>query len=319
MKHIVNTGPQLAQPLDTARMMRGVLTALLPAVLFSCYLFGFDAVTLYLVCGGGAVLAEWAFRKAARRPVTVSDGSALLSGILLAMCLPPGLSPWMAFLGVVFAIGAGKIIFGGLGSNIFNPALAGRAFLSAAFPGHMTSWAAPRGVDALSTATPLGAARFDGVYASYGDLFLGFTGGSLGETSALLLLAGGAWMLLKKLADWRIPLAYLLTVFVLAAFFRFLRPDEFAPPVFHLFSGGLLLGALYMATDPVTSPVTVRGRWLFGLGCGLLTVFIRLFGGMAEGVAYSILFMNALAPLLNRYTSGPVFGQGGRRPSPGAG
>lgn len=313
MNYIVNTGPQLGQPLDTGGVMRGVLAALAPAALFSIYLFGPRALLLYLVCAGGALLTEWAGRKATGRPPTLGDGSALLTGVLLAMTLPPGLPAWMGFVGAVFAIGVGKLVFGGLGSNIFNPALVGRAFLAAAFPGTMTAWTAPRGVEALTTATPLGAARFEGITTAWTDLLFGFTGGSLGETSALLLLAGGVFACARKLADWRIPLSFLLTVFLLGTIAHLARPEEFATPLFHLLSGGLMLGSLFMATDPVTSPVTRRGRWIFGCGCGFFTLLIRLFGGLNEGVAYSILFMNALAPLINRFTTGPVFGGRARR------
>ena len=316
VRFIVGIGPQLGVSLTVRELMFGVLLALVPALAFSIYLFGPAALNLYLVCGGTALAAEFAGQRLLGKPVRIGDGSALLTGILLAMCLPPAFPLWMAGLGAAFAIAAGKLIFGGLGSNIFNPALIGRAFLSATFPNQMTAWVAPfyyqkAAATAVTSATPLGAAKFSHVYASYHDLFFGFTGGSLGETSAFLLLLGGLFILARGYADWRPTAAYLLSTFVLSACFNLAAPDRFPPPLFHLLSGRLVLGAFFMVTDPVTTPVHRKGRWIFGIGCGVFTVIIRLFGGMPEGVAYSILFMNALSPLINLGTRPRPFGSQG--------
>lgn len=319
-RFIVSVGPQVVAPLTTGGMMTGVILALLPAVAFSVYLFGRHALYLYLTCGLSAMIAELVSQKVRRVKVTINDKSALLTGILLAACLPPSFPLWMGSLGAVFGIVVGKVFFGGLGSNIFNPALLGRAFLSAAFPNQMTTWVAPfyyrnlattsviPGLDAITTATPLGTAKFSHTFVSYRSLFLGTTAGSLGETSALLLILGGIYIIVRGYADWRIPVGYILTVFLFSDISYLVRPDRFANPLFHLLAGGLMLGTLFMATDPVTTPITKKGRWIFGIGCGILTMVVRLFGGMPEGVAYSILFMNALTPLINRGTKPRIFG-----------
>jgi len=312
VRFIVGIGPKLVAPLATKEMMRGVLVALAPAVFFSIYLFGLHSLYLYLVCGLSAVLTEGLSQKIRRIKITIDDFSALLTGVLLAMCLPPTFPLWMGSLGSVFAIVMGKVIFGGLGSNIFNPALLGRAFLSATFPTQMTTYFPPfyyRNIEALTTATPLGTAKFSHLFASYHDLFFGFTGGSLGETSAFLLLVGGVFIIAKGYADWRITVSYLLTVFFFSGLFYLWTPTRFPPPAFHLLAGGLFLGAFFMATDPVTTPVFKKGRVIFGIGCGIFTVLVRLFGGMPEGVAYSILFMNSLTPLINRLSRPRRFGQ----------
>ncbi|MFH0795674.1 MAG: RnfABCDGE type electron transport complex subunit D [Candidatus Omnitrophota bacterium] len=306
-KFIVSVGPQVGTSLSTEKMMTGVLLALLPAVAFSVYLFGRHALYLYLTCGFSAVMAELVSQKVRRIKVTINDKSALLTGILLAACLPPSFPLWMGGLGAVFGIVVGKVFFGGLGFNIFNPALLGRAFLSATFPNQMTTWSAPA-LDAITTATPLGAAKFSHIFASYRSLFFGTTAGSLGETSALLLILGGIYIIVRSYADWRIPVGYILTVFLFSNIFHLVNPARFATPLFHLLAGGLMLGALFMATDPVTTPLSKKGRWIFGIGCGILTMVVRLFGGMPEGVAYSILFMNALTPLINRGTKPRRFG-----------
>lgn len=248
--------------------------------------------------------------------ITILDGSALVTGLLVAFNVPPSVPFWLPVVGSVVAIALGKQIFGGLGHNIFNPALFARTFLLAAWPAHMTSWVAPfdwgsylgriswspftwkvQAVDAVSSATPLALMKEQGVMTPYLNLFLGNIGGCIGETSALAVLLGGAYMLYKGTVKWHIPLTYLTTVAVLMALFG-------RDPVFHLFSGGLMLGAFFMATDVVTSPVTKAGRVYFGIGCGVITVLIRLFGSLPEGVSYSILLMNACTPLIDRYTGG---------------
>jgi Na+-translocating ferredoxin:NAD+ oxidoreductase subunit D len=233
----------------------------------------------------------------------------------------------MALLGGAFGIGFGKLIFGGLGQNVFNPALVGRAFLQAAFPIAITTWPVAGGglftlrgdlfawplmqadaPDAVTAATPLGAHKFDGIMAEVGPLFFGNTGGSLGETSALLILLGGAWLAWQRFLNWRTPVSVLGTVAILSLLLHTIDPARYPGPAFMLFSGGLMLGAVYMATDMVTSPVTNAGRWIFGVGVGALVVMIRSWGGLPEGVMYAILLMNALVPFINRVTQPRVFG-----------
>ncbi|HZD04225.1 MAG TPA: RnfABCDGE type electron transport complex subunit D, partial [Longimicrobiales bacterium] len=260
--------------------------------------------------------------------VTLRDGSAVITGLLLGLTLPPGLPLWMAFVGGAFAIGFGKLIFGGLGQNVFNPALLGRAFLQAAFPEALTTWSAVGGswwqlrgdnfalplmiprVDAVTGATPLGLMKFDGQGTPVTDLFMGHVSGSLGETSALLILLGGAWLAYKNYLNWRIPVSVFLVVGALSSVLHAFDPARFPGAPFMLFSGGLMLGAVFMATDMVTSPVSNRGAWLFGAGIGSLVVVIRIWGGLPEGVMYSILLMNALVPFIDRATQPRVFGTG---------
>jgi electron transport complex protein RnfD len=243
---------------------------------------------------------------------TVKDGSAAITGLLLALILPPSFSIGGGILGSVFSIVIGKQVFGGLGFNIFNPALLGRAFLQASFPVEMTSWTNPfteKYVDAVTTATPLGLFKFEKQLTGYVDLLTGNIGGSFGETCAVAIIIGGIYLLIKKYADWRIPFSFLSTVFVIGGVFWLINPQTYPDPVFHLLSGGLLIGAFFMATDMVTSPVTKKGSWIFGFGCGLLVVIIRLYGGLPEGVMYAILLMNSVTPLINRYTRPKIFGE----------
>jgi Na+-translocating ferredoxin:NAD+ oxidoreductase subunit D len=214
----------------------------------------------------------------------------------------------MAALGGAFGIGFGKLIFGGLGQNVFNPALLGRAFLQAAFPVAITTWPAVRGVDAVTAATPLGLMKFEREFTDLGPLVWGNTGGSIGETSGVLILLGGAYLAWKGYLNWRIPASIFLTVAIFSGVFFAIDPTRYPSPMFMLFSGGLMLGAVYMATDMVTSPVTHRGTWIYGIGIGFLVVLIRLWGGLPEGVMYAILFMNALVPFINRATQPRVFG-----------
>ncbi|GBR75920.1 electron transport complex protein RnfD [Candidatus Termititenax persephonae] len=287
--------------------MRDVLIALLPAGLASLVFFGWRAVWLIGVCVGAAVLTEYLAAQFFKKKNYLNDCSAVVTGVLLAFVLPPSLPLWMAALGAVFAILLVKELFGGLGHNIFNPALGGRAFLLASFPVWLTTWTRP--FDAVTTATPLALAKSGqlldavsratvqasaaGQAVNYWDLFLGNVAGSLGETSALALLLGAAYLLYRQVIDWRIPLGYLGTV----ALFMFFAHENVA---FHLLAGGLLLGAFFMATDYTTSPMTRRGKWIFAIGCGILTSVIRLWGGYPEGVCYSILIMNMFVPLLDR-------------------
>jgi len=283
--------------------MLQVIVALLPAIAASIYFFNQRAVWLILNCTLTALITERVVLKIRKKPSGLSDLSAALSGLLLALILPPSTRWYAAMLGSIFAILVGKHIFGGLGSNIFNPALIGRAFLMAAYPKMLTTFIVPHSVDAITSATPLTLIKFSQVVTPVGDLFWGKVSGSLGETSALCLIIGGLYLLIRKIADWRIPLSLIATVVIIS----FFTPAK-GSVLFHLFSGGLLIGAFFMATDPVTTPVTRRGRYIFGLSCGLLIMIIRYFSGLPEGVMYSILFMNAFTPLINRYTKPKKFG-----------
>jgi len=308
--------------------MWSVVGSLVPIVAFSVYYFGPSALLVTLAALVGAVGTEAAWG----REGGVRDGSAVITGILLGLCLPAGLPLWMAVLGGAFSIGFGKIIFGGLGQNIFNPALLGRAFLQAAFPVALTTWPAVEGVawwslrgdnfalplmgsqvDAITTATPLGLMKFERVTTPVADLAFGTTAGSLGETGAILILICGGYLALKNYLNWRIPASIFLSVFVFAGILHLIDGTRYPTPQFMLLSGGLMLGAMYMATDMVTSPTTNRGSWIFGAGIGFLVVLIRLWGGLAEGVMYAILLMNALVPFINRATQPRVFGTGKAR------
>ncbi|OQX56414.1 MAG: electron transporter RnfD [Candidatus Cloacimonas sp. 4484_209] len=307
-KLIVSVSPHQKERLNTPKIMRGVIYALIPTVIASIYYFKLRAFLLIIVCIAGTILTEAVFQKLRKKPVTIYDGSALLTGLLLALVLPPAIPLWAGFLGAVMAIVLGKQLFGGLGQNIFNPALIGRAFLMAAFPVMLTHWIKPGTFDVISTATPLAMMKFDHKVTSTLFLLLGNTGGSLGETSAIALIIGAIFLLIKKYMDWRIPLSYIGTVFVLSSILHLIKPVSYASPLFHLFAGGLMIGALFMATDPVTTPITKKGRYIFGIGAGLLVIIIRNWGGLPEGVMYSILLMNAFTPLINRYTTPVQFG-----------
>jgi len=310
----LSSSPHLAKEDDVNKIMNTVTMALVPAIAFSVYHFGWDSFLTILVAAASCLATEFLIKKMRNREVT--DTSSLLTGVLLALTLPPGLGLGFVVLGSVFAIAIGKEIFGGLGFNIFNPALLGRAFLQASFPVKMTTWEQPihSTLDATSFATPLGGWKFgEGIIHNTGDyidgLILGNTGGCLGETSALAILIGGIFILVKKYADWRIPLSYLGTVFILGGIFWLISPANYPDPIFHIFSGGIMIGAFFMATDMVTSPVTPLGSWIFGAGAGVIVILIRLFGGLPEGVMYSILFMNAFVPLIDRYTRPKYFGE----------
>ena len=334
MKHndprlLVQPSPLLKQDMTTVQTMRDVSYALLPATLAAIWLFGLGALLVLMASILGAVLTEWGFSPPEQRSARLRDASAVLTGLLLGLTLPPALPLWMAFLGGAVAIGLGKLIWGGLGQNLFNPSLVGRAFLLATFPIAMTTWSTredgagflqwyPSNLalpfmqpqyDAVSAATPLGLMKFEQQPTSLLDLMLGNTPGSLGETSGLLLLVGGLFLLLRRDIDWRIPTGILLSVALFSGALYLLDPTRFPDPLFAIFSGGLLLGAFYMATDPVTSPLTPRGAWVFAIGVGVLVVVIRLFGGFPEGVMYAILLMNAATPLIDRFIQPRLFGR----------
>jgi len=302
----LSTSPHIKDRLTVSRLMRDVIIALLPAVGFSIYFFRLRAVELILTCAFVSVVCEYGFLKLRRKKLP-KEPSALLTGILLAMVLPPDLPLWAAAMGAVFAIIFGKQIFGGLGYNIFNPALIGRAFLMATFPVLMTTWIKPFTLDAVTSATPLGLMKFQSQMTPLSDLFWGSVSGSLGETSAFALLVGAAYLFIRRCIDWRIPFFYLGTVVIFSGI-AFLFNPNYGSPLFHLLAGGLILGAFFMATDPVTTPISKLGRIIFGVVAGVLVVVIRLWGGYPEGVMFSILFMNAVTPVLNRYIKPKVLG-----------
>lgn len=324
---VIAASPHIRGPVSTPVIMWNVVGSLLPIVAAATWFFGPSALLVVAASVAGALATERAFGKGG----TIGDGSAVITGILLGLTVPAGLPMWMAALGGAFAIGFGKLIFGGLGFNIFNPALLGRAFLQAAFPVAMTTWpkyggvpwwtlrgdnfALPllqaRSADAITAATPLGLMKFEHTGTRVVDLMLGTTGGSLGETAGLLILSCGAYLALRGFLNWRIPVSILATVAAFAGVLHAIDPARYASVPFMLFSGGLMLGAVFMATDMVTAPVTNGGRWIFGAGIGLMVVIIRVWGGLPEGVMYAILLMNALVPFINRMTQPRVFGTRG--------
>jgi electron transport complex protein RnfD len=297
---------------EKPEIMHAVIYALIPTVAVCVYFYGLRALLLVLISVVSCVATEYLFQRFRGQPVTVSDGSAIITGILLALTLPPGFPVTGAVLGSVFAIGVGKHFFGGLGYNIFNPALLGRAFLQATYPVLITTWAEPfsggTAVDAVSAATPLALMKFDGVSVPYLNLFFGNVAGSLGEASALTILLGGIYLRYMGYINLRLPLGYLGSIAFFSLIFWLYDPARFADPLFHVLAGGAMLGAWFMVTDYVTTPVTTAGQWIFVICAGLLAVIIRLFGGLPEGVMYSILLMNAFVPLLNRWTRPKVFG-----------
>lgn len=311
---ILNSSPHLHTTKSVNKIMWSVIIALIPAMAMSFYYFGIRTAWMILTCVVASLITEIVMNLMKREKVTIFDGSAIITGILLALTLPPSFRLSSAALGAIVAISLGKHIFGGLGYNIFNPALLGRAFLQASFPVAITTWSNPitvkySTIDAVSTATPLGAFKFEKILTDYLDLFTGNISGSLGETSAIAILLGGIFLLILKNADWRIPLSFLGSVAVFSGIFWLIDPLQYPDPLFHLLSGGLMLGAFFMATDMVTSPITPKGSWIFGAGAGFLLVIIRLFGGLPEGVMYSILLMNGVTPLINRYTRPKIFGE----------
>jgi len=297
--------------------MYGVVVALMPAVLVSVYFFGLNAVRVLLLSVIFSLFFEWIIQKyLIKGPVTITDGSALVTGILLAFNVPSNLPSWMVIVGALVAIGIAKMSFGGLGKNIFNPALVARVFLLVSFPVQMTSWpkaaVLPMGLaDVITGPTPLGFIK-EGLGAgksmaeltqhlpSYMQALVGQMGGSMGEVSALALILGGLYMLRKKIITWEIPVSVLLTVFVFSGILWWINPGKFTDPVFNLLTGGLMLGAIFMATDMVTSPMTRGGKLIFGFGIGLITMLIRVWGAYPEGVSFAILLMNSVVSLIDR-------------------
>jgi electron transport complex protein RnfD len=310
-KLVVSNSPHIRGNETISKVMVQVLIALLPAVIAAVWFFGLHALRVMVLCTAGCIAVEEIWNRCAKRKPTWKDGSAAITGLLLAMNLSAGAPWWICLLGCVLAIGLGKQIFGGLGFNPFNPALVARVALLIGFPSLMTSWVVPNpgnwsACDALTGATPLAA---DSAHlASLSDLFFGNVGGCLGETSALALLLGGAFLLIRKLIKWQVPAAFIGTVAVITGITHHFNPELTPPAVYHVLAGGLMIGAFFMATDMVTSPMTANGALIFGFGCGIITSVIRIWGGYPEGVSFSILFMNALTPLIDRYTIGKPFG-----------
>ncbi|TCD47483.1 RnfABCDGE type electron transport complex subunit D [Chlorobium sp. N1] len=286
-------------------VMYNVALALLPATVLSVYYFGIPALLVTLTAIASSIAFEWMTDRIRKKPDSCFDGSAVVTGLLLALNVPSGLPLWMVVIGSFVAIVVTKHLFGGLGFNIFNPALVARVFLLISFPVAMTSWPVPLSVDMQTAASPLGILKTDGIAAlqgfSYMDALLGRTGGSLGETSAAALLLGAAWLFYKRYITLTIPLTFIGSTLALVGIAWAIDPANYADPIFHLLTGGLILGAFFMATDMVTSPLSLRGQILFGVGGGLLTAVIRLWGGYPEGVSFAILIMNSLVPLLDSW------------------
>jgi len=305
MKLTVASSPHIRGDFRTSRIMLDVVLALLPALAVGTIVLGVRSLLVVIVCIAAAVASEWLFSLLTRRKNTIMDGSALVTGLLLAMTLPHTVALWQAAVGSVFAIVVVKLLCGGLGQNIFNPALAARAFLLLIYPVGLTKF---QGLDGVSAATPLHEMvmpALPGIRVI--DMFLGKCPGTIGEISALALLVGGAYLVLRKVISVRIPAAYLGTVAVLTLVFH--RTDAaFQWMLYSLFSGGVMLGAIFMATDYATSPATPWGQVIYGVGCGALTVLLRYFGLFPEGVTYAILLMNAFAWILDRYTAPRRFG-----------
>ena len=322
-KFYVSSSPHIHSGESIPVVMYNVVIALMPALLVGIYVFGFPALKMTLVCLFFSVLSEYVFQKIAGRKVTAFDGSAIVTGLLLAMNLPAAAPWWVGALGSVVAIVIGKQVFGGLGHNPFNPALVARVFLLISFPVKMTKWMKPIlgksffHPDIITEATPLGMVKEDILLhghivnaskISLFDLIVGNVGGCIGEVSALALIAGGIYLIYRGYVRWQIPFFFIATVFVFTGICWLINPSHYINPLYHIFSGGLMLGAFFMATDMVTSPITEKGMIIFGIGCGLLTSIIRLWGGYPEGVSFAILLMNACVPLIDRYTMPKKFG-----------
>lgn len=311
----ISPSPHIHGGDSISKNMYGVLIALIPALLVSLYFFGLGALIVTLTSVAACVIFEYLIQKfLIKKEPTLCDGSALLTGLLLTFNLPANLPIWIIIIGALAAIGIGKMSFGGLGNNIFNPALVGRVFLLISFPAQMTTWPVAGQfpmvyLDGQTGATVLSAMKEGAAVApSYTDMLLGNMGGSLGEVGAIALLLGLAFMLFRRIITWHIPVSVIGTVFVFTGIMYLVDPTQYADPMMHLLSGGLLLGAIFMATDYVTSPMSTNGMLVYGVGIGVLTTVIRLFGAYPEGMSFAILIMNAFTPLINSYIKPKHFG-----------
>lgn len=321
LKLIASSSPHIRSNENTRSIMLDVIIAMLPALAMSVYVFGFRALMLTLVSVAACLFWEWGYRAVMKKSMAIGDLSAVVTGMLLAFVCPPNLPYWMIVIGAFFAIVVVKQLYGGIGCNFLNPALAGRAILLASYATAMTTWAAPgtraavfgSAADVTTAATPMAIMK-EGNFAdlmntySISDMFIGHVGGSLGEVSALMLLLGGIYLLIRKVISWHIPVAYIATVAVICLISAPEGVSAMTYMTYNVFGGGLMLGAIFMATDYATSPVTKPGQIIFGIGCGLLTVFIRRFGSYPEGVCYSILIMNCCTWLLDKYIRPTIYG-----------
>ena len=309
---VVSSAPHIVSNIDTTRIMAMVVMALIPSFLVSIYVFGARVISLTLVCVVSAVFFEWAYNKLMKKRQTVGDLSAVVTGVLIAFNVPAGLPYWIAVVGCFVAIIVVKQLYGGIGKNPVNPAITARIVLFISFATEMTTWPLPRmAADATSTATPLGIlAEGGGELPNNMEMFLGFIGGSMGEVSAIELLIGGIFLIWKKVISPIIPCCFIGTVFVFAAIYYGVTGDGNAlqMAIFHVLAGGVMLGAFFMATDYVTSPLLPMGKVIFGIGCGLITMLIRLWGQYPEGVSFSILIMNCLTPLINNFCQKRMYG-----------
>ena len=317
LKLIASSSPHIRSNENTRSIMLDVIIAMLPALVWAIYNFGFKALISVVVSIVACLFWEWLYRKLLKKPQSIGDLSAVVTGMLLAFVCPPELPWWALIIGAFFSIVVVKQLYGGIGCNFLNPALAGRAFLLASYATWMTTWAIPQiRPDVTSAATPMAIMKegteeaFTTLMSNYsiGDMFLGKVGGSLGEVSALCLLVGGVYLLIRKVISWQIPVAYIGTVAILTLIAAPAGIDNVQYMLYNVFGGGLMLGAIFMATDYATSPVTKPGQLIFGLGCGLLTCFIRRFGSYPEGVCYSILIMNCTTWLLDKYIRPTIYG-----------
>ena len=305
---VVSGTPHVRSKESIQSIMRDVIIALVPATAAGIYYFGISALILIIAAIASSVIFEALCQKIMKKPVTVSDLSAVVTGLLLAMNLPAAAPVWVAIVGSAFAIIFAKQLFGGLGQNFINPALAGRAFLLASYPTEMTTWSVPNGLevaDAATYATPLAQLKAGHLDASLGELMLGQCGGTIGETCAIALIIGGIYLLYKHVISWKIPVIYIATVAIL---FAVIGRQGVRMPLHEICAGGVMLGGIFMATDYASSPVTPKGQIIFAVGAGLITYLIRTFGGYPEGVSYSILIMNCCVPLIERFTEPTIFG-----------
>ncbi len=315
-KLLISTSPHIHCGDTIERNMHLVILALMPALVASLIMFGIGALAVTVTSVASCILFEWLISRfmLKKEQCTIGDGSAIITGLLLAFNLPANIPLYQIVTGSLFAIGIGKMVFGGLGNNPFNPALAGRVFMLISFPSRMTSWPVPHQMlaytDAVTSATPLSLIGYQNdSLPSYMDMFLGNTGGSLGETCALALLIGFVILLVFKVITWHIPVTIMLTVAALTGVMWLVNPEVYVDPLTHLLSGGLMLGSIFMATDYVTSPMTCKGMVWYGIGIGFLTVVIRLFGSYPEGMSFAILIMNAIVPLINNWCKPKHFGE----------